>query len=143
LLSNLLNLKVELQLNKLSYPYHDSAILAKLIALSSNKRRFTSIMKLILDKASLVTNTFKCYKDNEDYYNVVSGPNSLKLHKSIPAVLTGLKVKISGRLLTQRVTPKMTISKTEEGGFKKTKKSIVDYAVYTNKNKRGSYSVKV
>lgn len=143
LLSKMLNLKVELQLNKLNYPYHDSSILAKLIALNTNKRRFTSIMKLIIDKASLITSTLRTYKDNEDFYNVVSGPNSLNIHKSIPAVLTGLKVKISGRLLTQRVTPKMTISKTEEGGFKKTKKSIVDYSVYTNKNKRGSYSVKV
>lgn len=143
LLSNLLNLKVELQLNKLTYPYHDSTILAKLIAFNTNKKRFTSIMKIILKKASIITNTLRTYKEKEDYYNVVSGPKNIKIHKSIPTVLTGLKVKISGRLITQRVIPKKTISKDEKGGFKRTKKSIVDYAVFTNKNKRGSYSVKV
>jgi Mitochondrial ribosomal protein (VAR1) len=143
LLSKLLNLKVELQLNKLNYPYHDSTILSKLIAFNTNKRRFTSIMKLIIKKSSIITNTLKTYKDNEDFLSVVSGPKTLKIHKSIPTILTGLKVKISGRLITQRVIPKRTISKTEIGGFKKTKKSIVDYAIYTNKNKRGSYSVKV
>ncbi len=77
------------------------------------------------------------------YHEVVSGPKLLKIHKSIPTILTGLKIKISGRLITQRVIPKKTISKLEKGGFKKTKINIVDYATYTNKNKRGSYTVKV
>lgn len=143
LLSKLLNLKVELELNNIKYPYHDSTILSKLIAFNTNKKRFNSIMNLIFKKASIITKTLRTYKENEEFYNVVSGPNDLKIHKSIPAVLTGLKVKISGRLITQRVIPKRTISKAEKGGFKKTKKSLVDYAIYTNKNKRGSYSIKV
>ena len=81
--------------------------------------------------------------EGSDFYNVVSGPKKLKIHNSIPTILTGLKIKISGRLITQRVIPKKTISKLEKGGFKKTKINIVDYATYTNKNKRGSYTVKV
>ena len=84
------------------------------------------------------------YPDEEDYSKRHRiNYKKLNIHKSIPTVLTGLKIKISGRLITQRVVPKKTISKLEKGGFKKTKENIVDYAMYTNKNKRGSYSVKV
>jgi len=152
MLSKLLKLKVELQLNRLKYPYHDSSILAKLISFNSNQKRFTPLIKLIFKKASIITNSLKNLSpsrssDNKaegsDFYNVVSGPKKLKIHNSIPTILTGLKIKISGRLITQRVIPKKTISKLEKGGFKKTKINIVDYATYTNKNKRGSYTVKV
>lgn len=165
MLSKLLKLKVELQLNRLKYPYHDSSILAKLISFNSNQKKFTPLIKLIFKKASIITNSLKnlsrnttlsilplgqdstVVSDNKvegsDFYNVVSGPKKLKIHNSIPTILTGLKIKISGRLITQRVIPKKTISKLEKGGFKKTKINIVDYATYTNKNKRGSYTVKV
>lgn len=146
MLSKLLKLKVELQLNRLKYPYHDSSILAKLISFNSNQKRFTPLIKLIFKKASIITNSILGTKnkvEGSDFYNVVSGPKKLKIHNSIPTILTGLKIKISGRLITQRVIPKKTISKLEKGGFKKTKINIVDYATYTNKNKRGSYTVKV
>jgi ribosomal protein S3 len=143
ILSNLLNLKVELQLNNLKYPYHDSTILAKLIAFNANNKRFTSLMSIIYKKASIITKNLRTYKHNIDYFDIISGSKNLKIHKTVPTVLSGLKVKISGRLITQRVIPKKTISKIEKGGFRKTKKTIVDYATFTNKNKRGSYTVKV
>jgi hypothetical protein len=143
LLSKLLNLNVDLELNKLRYPYHDSTILSKLIALNTNKRKFPWIMRKIIKKASIITNALKIDNQNKDYLEGVSGPKRLKIHQSIPTILTGLKVQISGRLITQRVVPKRTISKKEKGGFKKTKNNIVDYAIYTNKNKRGAYSIKV
>lgn len=139
---------VELQLNRLKYPYHDSYILAKLISFNSNNRRFAPLIKKIFKKASIITNSLKSYKNKallqgSEFYSLVSGHKSLKVHNSIPTLLTGLKIKISGRLTTQRVIPKKTISKLEKGGFKRTKNNIVDYQTYTNKNKKGSYTVKV
>ncbi len=71
------------------------------------------------------------------------GKTKLFIHATNPAILTGLRIKISGRLITQRVKPKKTINLYEVGGFKKTKNNIVDYALYTSKNKRGAYTVKV
>lgn len=79
-----------------------------------------------------------------EHYNKLSiDGNIVYIHKTVPTVLTGLKVRISGRLSTERVIPKKTIQSKEIGGFKRNKSNLVDYAVYTNKNKRGSYSVKV
>jgi len=135
LLSNLLNLKIELQLNQLKYPYHDSNILAKFIALNTNKKRFRKIFNTIIKKALVITKEIVKNNKNINFFIAETNRKNLFIHNSIPAVLTGLKVK--------RIVPKRTVKKKEIGGFNKTKDSIVDYAIFTNKNKRGSYSVKV
>lgn len=140
-------IKVEIQLNQLKYPYHDSTILSKLIALNTNKKRFRRIFNTIIDKASVITKDIilnhKAHKAHKDSFIAESDRKKIEIHNTIPAVLTGIKVQISGRLITQRQVPKRTVQKREIGGFYKTKDSIVDYAIYTNKNKKGAYSVKV
>lgn len=168
LLSKLLNLKVELKMNQLKYPYMDSHILAKFIALNTNKTAFHKLFtmitqKMITTKTSISDWGFKFRKfnlnsnilevdkiDNSQQFLTIPTLNygrrykkTVSIHSTNPAILTGIRVKVSGRLLTQRVKPKKTINLSEKGGFKKTKKSIVDYALYTNKNKRGAYTVKV
>jgi hypothetical protein len=142
-LSKFFNLKVELQLNRLKYPYQDSQILSKLLALGSNLNRFRSLMGLIIKKSLIITKDLKDDKKNNDFYNIVIKRRKVKIHKTVPTVLTGLKVRISGRLLTERVIPKKTVRQKEIGGFIRDKNSLVDYALYNSKNKRGSYSVKV
>lgn len=141
-LSKFFHLKVELQLNRIQYPYQDSLILAKLLALESNFNHFTTLMGLIEEKSLIIT-SLKKDNENNDFYNGIIGEEKIKIHKTIPTVLAGLKVRISGRLLTDRIMPKKTISQNEIGGFARTKNSIVDYAIFNSKNKRGSYSVKV
>jgi len=146
-LSSILTLNVELELNQLKYPFHDSHILSKLIALNTNKRRFRSIINLIIRKALVISNDLKTDQKDENFFRVIVNNRGkgdiVRLHKTVPTVLTGLKVKIAGRLTTERVIPKRTIKRKEIGNFSKTSDSIVDYAMYTNKNKRGSYTVKV
>lgn len=110
-------------------------------------------MSILVKKALIITKNISAQsaardeheneKKNKNSYDVVINGKYLNIHKTMPTVLTGLKVKISGRLITERVYPRKTINKTEIGGFKKTDSNIIDYAIYTNKNKRGSYSVKV
>lgn len=142
-LSKFFNLKVKLQLNRLKYPYQDSQILSKLLALGSNLNRFRSLMGLIIKKSLIITKDLKEDKNNDNFYSVIIKRKKVKIHKTVPTVLTGLKVRISGRLLTERVTPKKTIKQKEIGGFIRDKNSLVDYAIFNSKNKRGSYSVKV
>jgi hypothetical protein len=159
-ISRLLNLKIELKLNQLKYPYMDSYILAKFIALNTNKTRFRTIFWRVIDnsltaKISPKSLWYQMWKNNDStvgseqansnssFLTLKSDQKSVEIHKSNPAILTGIKVQISGRLLTERVKPKLTINQKEMGGFKKTHNNIVDYAVYTNKNKRGAYTVKV
>lgn len=90
----------------------------------------------------------KIYNNESDsatnkFWTFNTGAKNIKIHKTNPAILTGIRIKLSGRIPTERVKPKMTIKQKEIGAFHKTKDSILDYAMYTNKNKRGSYTVKV
>ncbi len=156
-LSKLFNLNVELQLNKIKYPYQDSNILAKVIALGSNMNRFRNIMNLILKRAFVITKTLKQNNRNpkntkwkkavgdwfKDFYSVIINRRRISIHKTVPAILTGIKVRVSGRLSRDRVIPKKTVSQRESGSFIRNKNSFVDYAVYNSKNKRGAYSIKV
>jgi hypothetical protein len=66
LLSKLLNLKVELQMNQLKYPYHDSSILSKLIAFNTIDTRFRNIMSIILRRAKVITKPLKVYTSLKD-----------------------------------------------------------------------------
>ena len=77
------------------------------------------------------------------YFLGVTNTRKIELHSLTTAVLTGLKVRISGRLITQRIIPKRTVQQKEIGNFKRTNNSIVDYSMFTSKNKRGAYTIKV
>jgi hypothetical protein len=150
ILSNLLKMRVELQLNQLKYPFHDSTILARLISLHTNSTKYVRLMKVIMKKATIIAprvqrSKFLSSVSNKfSFYNINNtAGKSLYIHKATPTILTGLKIKISGRLALQRIVPKRTISKTQIGSFASSKSNIVDYGIYTNKNKRGAYSVKV
>jgi hypothetical protein len=159
ILSKLTNKKVELQLNQLNYPFHDSTILSKLISLNTNKKKFSRIIRILMSKATIITKNFGAPRASN---KLSSNPGSLydgeglpfltvknekgqnvSIHTSTPTVLSGIRIQISGRLATQRVVPKRTISKKQKGGFACTNRNIVEFAQYTNKNKRGAYTVKV
>lgn len=57
--------------------------------------------------------------------------------------ITGLKVKLSGRLTTQRSSPRQTVQAGRLGSSAKGPYSTVDYSQYTSKNKLGAFTMKV
>ena len=129
-LSEILQTEVELDLVLLRYPYHDSNILAQLLGLNTKRYNFNKLVKKLFNKA-------KIFSKLSDYEraNVLS--------QSVPAKLTGIKIKIAGRLTTQRIVPKATVKTAYKGSFEKSKENFVDSSTYTAKNKIGAYTVKV
>jgi Mitochondrial ribosomal protein (VAR1) len=63
--------------------------------------------------------------------------------KLIASNLTGIKVRIAGRLARQRVVPKRTVKTTYKGAISKSNNNLVDSATYTDKNKKGAFSIRV
>ena len=61
----------------------------------------------------------------------------------IPSYLSGFKIRVAGRLLTQRVIPRLTVKTIQRGTLARGKAKFVDSARFTNKNKRGSFSITV
>jgi hypothetical protein len=134
-LSKLYKSPVELRLVRLHYPYLNSYILAQYIAMNTRKYNLKAITNSL----------FTCVQ--------LSGPDSTPL---LPAQILGLKVKISGRLTTQRSVPRQTVQTVQIGSFSSSAvaqaankpgaalaEGVVEYAAYTSKNKKGAFTVKV
>jgi ribosomal protein S3 len=126
-LSKLFGRPVELRLVKLYYPYLNSYILAQYIALNTQKYNFVRIQRMIFGKASIV-------KDTESANVLIS---------ELPAQIVGIKIRVSGRLVTERSKPRQTVQTAQIGSFVKDNKSLVDASSFTSKNKKGAFTIKV
>jgi hypothetical protein len=125
-LSKLYKKPVELELDRLHYPYYDSNILSNMIGLISNIVK----LRFIINKLFTIAKIKKT--------NKFSNKSSI-----IPSYLSGFKIKVAGRLLTQRVIPRLTVKTIQRGTLARGKAKFVDSARFSNKNKRGSFSITV
>jgi len=125
-LSKIYKKPVELELDRLHYPYYDSNILSNMIGLISN------IVKLRF----IIKNLFKIAK-------IKKTNNFINKYSIIPSYLSGFKIRVAGRLLTQRVVPRLTVKTIQRGTLARGKAQFVDSARFTTKNKRGSFSITV
>jgi len=147
LLSKLLQTNVELELVRLKYPYHDSNILAQLIGINGRTSTYGRIKKRLFGRATIFTKDIE-KKDAKYGTNTTSlkgGTDMLAgiYKKEVATLLTGIKIRISGRLARQRVVPKRTVKTAYKGGIAKSKNNLVDQSTYTSKNKKGAFSVRV
>lgn len=127
LLSKVFGRPVELRLVKLHYPYLNSTILAKYIGMNADKYKFRQIKRKIIGKSPII-------KD-------IDSPKVLS--SQLPSHIVGIKIRISGRLVTERVRPRQTVVTTQIGSFVNDNKSLIDCGSYTGKNIHGAYTIKV
>ena len=57
--------------------------------------------------------------------------------------ITGVKIKLSGRLTTQRSSPRQTVQASRLGSSAKGLYGTVDFSQHTAKNKLGAFTMKV
>lgn len=80
----------------------------------------------------------KLVKNNSTNNSIINKSNQL-----IPSALSGIKIKVAGRLLTQRVIPRKTVKIISSGAISRGKSMFVETSRFTNKNKRGAFSLTV
>jgi hypothetical protein len=128
LLSKIFNKSVELELTQLHRPYHEPNILVNALGSIVNKIKLRKILNKLF-KAVVIKNPTRLI--------------NRKRFSLVPCILSGLSVKVAGRVMTQRVVPRKTIKFTQKGSLSRTKSVFVENARFTNKNKRGSFSITV
>ena len=57
--------------------------------------------------------------------------------------LSGLNIKISGRLMREPIIPRITTKKFEKGFTAKGKINYLDLARFTHKNRKGAFTITV
>lgn len=129
LLSKLFKKSVELELIRIYSPQNESNILANLIGILSNFIKFRYIhMKLF--KISKIKNF---NKEN----------NSRFSKNKIPSFLSGIYLKLAGRVLTQKIQRRVKSKVVQKGSLARTKANLVNINRFVNKNKRGTFSITI
>ena len=127
-LNRIFNKPVELDLIRLHYPYNDSNILVRLLAFMINKIKLRRITRKLFKNA--VIKSIKKF-NNKDQVNI------------IPAFLSGMTIKIGGRLMKYKVIPRKTVKIIRRGSSSIGKINYSDFSRYTNKNKRGAFTITI
>lgn len=143
-LSILFEKEVNLKLIRVHYPYMNSMILAQYLLKNAATNTFLHFSEAILTYPSL----------SPDTYGTVNKDGSYVL----PSYITGIRLELSGRLMTEQQIPRVTKkssrisnpnvnsgSSLNESGIssESMKNVLVDYAKYTSKNELGSFTLKV
>lgn len=124
------NRTVELRLIRLNHSALDSSIFAQYLTSNGGKYSFNRIMDML--KASLPT-----------VVSEGSVPSSDESLSTPVSHITGVKIKLSGRLTTERSIPRQTVQAGRIGSSAKGSYGTVDYSQHTSKNKLGAFTVKV
>ena len=127
-LSNFISKNVHFDLNRIRKLNLDSNILAHFIAryCDFKKIKFSKIAKRVL-RLSKIKNSKKYYS-----YNGV-----------IPSFLTGIKIKLGGRLSTQKISARQTVKITQRGSLTRRNTDLVSKSRITGINKKGTFCVTV
>lgn len=128
ILSNYFKKPVKFELVRLHYPYFDSNILVNLFGLIVNKIKVRFIVKNLFKKAFIKNPTKLTRKSRLTF---------------IPSFLSGINIRIAGRLMTHRVVPRKTVKNIRRGALARGKVQFLDVARFTNKNKRGAFSITI
>ena len=127
-LNRLFKKHIELDLIRLHYPYNDSNILVNVLALMIKKIKLRIIYK-------------KLFK-----FAIIKNPNkisNLNKNNNLPSFLSGINIKIGGRLMTHKLVPRKTVQIKRRGILAKGKVNFLDVARLTQKNKRGAFSITI
>ena len=137
ILSRYFKKPVELNLIRLHYPYYDTNILVNFLAFNIKKIKVRLFLSRLF-KFAVIKKPFNI-KDSFDNSNHKTKNKILV----VPSFLSGLKIRIAGRLMTQPVIPRRTVYTTFRGTSSKGKINFSDTARFTNKNKRGAYTISI
>nr|AUN28135.1 ribosomal protein S3 [Malassezia obtusa] len=143
-LSLLFEKEINLKLIRVHYPYMNSMILAQYLLKNASTNTFLHFSEAILTYPSLSPDTYGTINEDGSYV--------------LPSYITGIRLELSGRLMTEQQIPRVTKkssrisnpnvnsgSSLNESGINSESMNnvLVDYAKYTSKNELGSFTLKV
>jgi hypothetical protein len=145
-LSRFFKKPVELILIRVHHLYNESQILADSIGFMTSKKRmrFRRVTRKIFRRTNIIKEPV-LFKNKEDKKKAIAHPLSATQTRGRikPSHLTGITVRLGGRLLSQKVRPRKTVEQLYKGSLSKAKTDFVSTGRFTSKNKRGAFSISV
>lgn len=168
ILSDNLKKKVEIEIIKIQYPFQNSYMLGQILGFNANKYNFYRMIHLLRNKVvvknpsqdiwytkekgeELAESKLKRIKFQPSSYlpplfslNMLNSKFiKFNSNKKDSSYLSGLSVRLAGRLLTQSIRPRFTVQKIQYGSFARVKVDYMEKSRFTSKNKRGAFSFTV
>ena len=137
-------LKLQDLSNKLSYYFNKPIILelTQLYSISNNSQILAHFLgKLGLSRKRSfprIINRFLKHQSKKIFFR-----NKLNKLSRFGTLLTGVYIKLGGRLMRGKIVPRRTVKKIQYGSLARCKSNYITNARYTQKNKRGSFSFTV
>jgi len=128
ILTKIFKKPVHLHFTRIYYPYNDSNILAGLIGFLSFFIKFRFISKQIVKKVIFRIRKRRLFR--------------LK-YRFIPSIVTGINIKLGGRILTPRTKRKIKSRKIQWGSLARSNNNIRGNSRFTNKNRTGAFSISI
>jgi hypothetical protein len=146
-LSLFFNKPVEFELIRLHHSYHDAHILVTLLALivkrKNIRRAIAKLYSLNAVKNLKDPNLLGGNRSDTDTLSSKINSYSLKPQYNIPAFLSGLNIKIAGRLMREPIIPRKTTKIFEKGASATGKVNFLEVAKLTKKNRKGAFTITV
>ena len=127
-LSKLLNKRVDIQATRIYYPYNDSNILSNIFGFLSFSYRVKKIILHIWKNVIFKIRRKRFFR--------------LKVRK-IPSVVTGVNIKIAGRISKVRSNRRVRSIKWQLGSLARINNRLTRNSRFTNKNRAGVYSISI
>lgn len=137
----IINKPIEFNLIRIHKSDYDSNILAQLFILILKKKN----IRIAINKLYNKNTTHSSFKMNKASH--VNPANiwqyTFPYLPSAIAYISGLYIKIGGRLMREPIIPRLTTKNFELGAIATGKVQYVDSARITKKNKKGAYTIKI
>nr|YP_010977204.1 ribosomal protein S3 [Daedaleopsis confragosa]WNZ34409.1 ribosomal protein S3 [Daedaleopsis confragosa] len=128
-LSKIFKKPINLELTQLYSVSNNSNILVQILGKLGLLRR---------NSFSRIVGKFLKYQSKKIFFR----NNNNKISK-FSTILTGVNIKLGGRLIRGKIVPRRTVKKIQYGSLARSKSNFVTTARLTQKNKRGSFSFTV
>src|SRR5260221_188550 len=120
---------------------NNSSLIESSLPLTLQNKQINSIKFKAEKVENKLINRVK-YNSYNDLFNTDSN-DYIHCNNDLRTYLTGMKLKISGRLAKQKVVPKRTVKTAYKGGISENKYNIVESSTFTHKNKKGAFSIRI
>lgn len=111
----------------------------------NSSQKYTITQNTNLNKKTSIINSKKLninvpsnilYDNIDNYKDIITNP-------VVPAKTTGIKIRLAGRLKTERFKPRKTVQTVQIGSLSKDLTNCINSAAFTSKNKKGAFNIKV
>lgn len=142
LLSKLFNKQVRLELTRIKRPYFDVTILTQLFHKNTQSRK-SKLIKLVTLLFYTLSRKYKWNSSTPSLCLAPNDENNSGLDFKSQDILRGFKLKLGGRLLSQKIIPRISSKTYNRGKLARGKVHFVNTSRITNKHKRGAYSITI